>query len=89
MFKVKQSRTFTTMTNYHILDVNLSLEAKGLQTWFLANVKSWDGTFEDILKHNNNLTKDSLLKIINELNSNGYIEVDKKGNYQILDKNQV
>ena len=86
MFKVKQSRTFTTMTNYHILDVNLSLEAKGLQTWFLANVKSWDGTFEDILKHNNNLTKDSLLKIINELNSNGYIEVDKKGNYQILDK---
>ena len=38
MFKVKQSRTFTTMTNYHILDVNLSLEAKGLQTWFLSNI---------------------------------------------------
>lgn len=86
MFKVKQSRTFTTITNYHILDVNLSLEAKGLQTWFLSNVKSWDGTFEEILKHNNELTKDNLLKIINELNSNGYIEVDKKGNYQILDK---
>ena len=86
MFKVKQSRTFTTITNYHILDVNLSLEAKGLQTWFLSNVKSWDGTFENILKHNNNLTKKKLLEIINELNSNGYIEIDKKGNYQILDK---
>lgn len=84
--KVKQSRTFVTMTNYHILDINLSLEAKGLQSWFLSNVKSWDGTFEDILKHNNNLTKDKLLEIMNELNSNGYIEVDKKGNYQILDK---
>lgn len=86
MFKVKQSRTFITMTNYHILDINLSIEAKGLQTWFLSNVKSWDGTFEDILKHNKNLTKEKLLIIINELNNNGYIEVDKKGNYQILDK---
>lgn len=86
MFKVKQSRTFITMTNYHILDINLSVEAKGLQTWFLSNVKSWDGTFEDILKHNKNLTKEKLLIIINELNNNGYIEVDKKGNYQILDK---
>ena len=86
MFKIKQSRTFITMTNYHILDINLSLEAKGLQTWFLSNVKSWDGTFEDILKHNKNLTKEKLLIIINELNNNGYIEIDKKGNYQILDK---
>lgn len=88
MFKVSHKRIYTTITNYHILDKDLSMQAKGLMTWFLSDINNWDGSFDGILKNNNLLDKEFLLNIIDELKSRGYIEIDKKGNYKINEKSK-
>ena len=85
MFKIKQSKTFVTMTNYHLKDINLSLEAKGFHSWLLSNDGNWSGNFNDILGFHYGLTQTQVIKILNELQSNGYIEI-KGDDYIVNDK---
>ncbi len=35
VFRVEKNKDYTTMSNYHLRDKNLSLKAKGLLTMFL------------------------------------------------------
>lgn len=86
MFKVKKSKTYITITSYHLKDINLSIEAKGLQSWLLSDFSNWDGTFEEIISLNSTLTRSQLINILNELQEKGYLEIDKNNNYIIYDK---
>ena len=85
-FKVKKSRTFVTITNYHLKDPELSLEAKGLHTWLLSCESDWTGDFEDILRFHVNLQRTDLVRILNELKLMGYIEIDKDNNYIVNER---
>lgn len=84
-FKVQQHRTFVTMTDYHLKDGNLSIPAKGLQSWLLSNPKEWNGDFDDILNFHYGLTQTDLISILNELQLNGYITV-KNSTYTVNEK---
>lgn len=85
-FKVKKSRTFTTITNYHLRDPELSLQAKGLQTWLLSCDPNWTGDFEDILRFHINVQRTDLITTLNELKVMGYIDIDKDNNYIVNEK---
>lgn len=85
MFKVKQKgNKYVTFSSSHLKDPSLSLEAKGLQSWFLMKYPTWSGTFNDILDYHYGLTQSSLIKILNELKQNGYIE--QKGDEYIVNE---
>ena len=42
VFRVQKNKNYTTMSNYHLRDKNLSLKAKGLLSWMLSNNDDWD-----------------------------------------------
>lgn len=42
VLRVKKSKNFTVMSNYHLRDKNLSLKAKGLLSVMLSLPENWD-----------------------------------------------
>lgn len=42
VFKIEKNRNYTTMSNYHLRDKNLSYKAKGLLSFMLSLPESWD-----------------------------------------------
>lgn len=42
VLRVKKSKNFTVMSNYHLRDKNLSLKAKGLLSVMLSLAENWD-----------------------------------------------
>ena len=73
VFKKESSENYTIMSNYHLQDNNLSLKAKGLLSVMLSLPDEWDYSsrgLSTICKE----TKDTINKILKELEENGYLE---------------
>ena len=51
IFRVEKVKDYTTISNYHLRDKNLSLKAKGLLTLILALPEDWNFTIRGIVRH--------------------------------------
>lgn len=76
IFRVQKNENYTTMSNYHLRDKNLSLKAKGLLSWMLSNDDDWDYSIEGIVKccKEGETTINTALR---ELQKCGYVEIVK------------
>ena len=82
VFRVEKNRNYTTMANYHLRDMNLSLKAIGLLSKMLSLCDEWDYTTRGLAS----ICKegvDSIGSTLKELEVNGYLVRnrlrDKKG----------
>ena len=48
IFRVEKVKDYTTISNYHLRDKNLSLKAKGLLTMILALPEDWNFTIRGL-----------------------------------------
>ena len=72
VFRVERNTNYTTMSNYHLRDTNLSLKAKGLLSVFLSLPDEWHYSISGLMK----ITKegrDCLTTVIKELEKAGYL----------------
>lgn len=76
VFRVEKNKNYTVMSNYHLRDKNLSLKAKGLLSWMLANTEDWDYSIAGIVsccKESETAIKSTL----KELQEYGYLRINK------------
>ncbi len=76
VFKVEKTKDYTIMSNYHLIDKNLSLKAKGLLLFMVSLLDDWDYSLNGlcaICKESEGAIKNTL----GELNANGYLIIEK------------
>ena len=76
-FRVNKDRDYTTMSNYHLKDMNLSLKAIGLLSKMLSLPDDWDYSINGLVA----ICKDkktSVISALDELKEHGYVIVTKK-----------
>lgn len=70
--RVNKNKNFTTISNFHLRDINLSLKAKGLLTQMLSLPDKWDYTLAGLAKINKEGV-DGITSAIKELEKYGYV----------------
>ena len=76
VFRVEKTKDYTTMSNYHLREKEMSLKAKGLLSWMLSNANDWDYSIQGIVaccKENETAIESAL----DELKKFGYLTVTK------------
>lgn len=76
VIKAEKNGNYTTMSNYHLRDQNLSLKAKGLLSMILSLPESWTYSIKGLIA----ISKESRLAIENalkELKENKYLWIEK------------
>lgn len=80
VFKIKKTKDFTIMSNYHLRDKNLSFKAKGLLSFMLSLPDDWDYSLKGLCvigKEN----RDAIRSTLKELQEYHYLEIEKvRGN---------
>ena len=76
VFKVKKNKNYTTMSNYHLQNKNLSLKAKGLLSYMLSLPNDWDYSISGLVA-NCRESKTSIRTALNELKEHGYLVIEK------------
>lgn len=95
VFRVEKNKNYTTMSNYHFKERDMSLKAKGLLSLMLSLPNDWDYTIAGLVAICKE-SKTAIKNILNELKEHGYLEIEKvqnsKGqfeyNYNIYEKPQ-
>ena len=72
VFRVERNTNYTTMSNYHLRDTNLSLKAKGLLSVFLSLPDEWHYSISGLMKISKE-GRDCLTAVIKELEKAGYL----------------
>ena len=72
IFRVEKNQNYTTVSNYHLRDANLTLKAKGLLTQMLSLPEEWDYTLTGLAQINRE-GKDAIRSAVQELEQAGYI----------------
>ena len=82
IFRVEKNRNYTTMSNYHLQDKNLSLKAKGLLSMCLSLTECWDYSINGLTAISKE-GRDAVLSAVRELEQAGYVvrgrERDERG----------
>ena len=82
VFRVEKTKNYTTMSNHHLRDKNLSLKAKGLLSQMLSLPENWDYTLKGLSVINKEKV-DAIRSAVKELEQAGYLvrgrERDEKG----------
>lgn len=76
VIRVNKNKNYTTMSNYHLRDKNLSFKAKGLLSMMLSLPDDWEYSIKGLVaisKENETSVKNTL----NELKENKYLVVTK------------
>lgn len=76
IFRVEKNKNYTTLSNYHFKEKEMSLKAKGLLSVMLSLPESWDYTIQGLVaicKENESAIKSTL----KELSDFGYLEIVK------------
>lgn len=77
VYKVHRNRGYTTISNYHLKDKNLSLKAKGLMSVILSLPEDWQHNIAGYAT----MCRDgrrSVSSTFDELKENGYVIVEKR-----------
>lgn len=77
VFKVKKTKNYTVMSNYHLKDKNLSLKAKGLLSEMLSLPDNWDFSIKGLVAINKE-SETSIKTTLNELKQYGYMQINKE-----------
>ena len=72
VFRVEKNRDYTTMSNVHLRDKNLSLKSKGLLSQILSLPDGWNYSVSGLAAINKE-SRDSIRTAITELEACGYI----------------
>ena len=72
IIRVEKNKNYTTMSNYHLKDKNLSLKAKGLMSLMLSLPEDWDYSVLGLSKICCE-GKDCITNTLNELENNKYL----------------
>ena len=72
VFRVEKNRNFTTMSNYHLRDKNLSLKAKGLLSMCLSLTDDWDYSINGLVAISLE-GRTAIMNTVQELEKAGYI----------------
>lgn len=76
VFRVNRTRDYTTISNHHLRNKNLSLKAKGLLTVMLSLPDDWNYSIGGLVKIS--LENESAIKsTLDELKKNGYLRITK------------
>ncbi len=82
IIRVEKTKDYTTMSNYHFREKDMSLKAKGLLSLILSLPEDWDYTLDGLATLCRD-GKDSVRTALNELEEFGYMETarvrDEKG----------
>lgn len=73
IINIQKNEHYIAMSNYHLQDVRLSIQAKGLLTLLLSRPENWDFSIKD-LKQWMNEEESAIWKILNELTAAGYFK---------------
>ena len=76
VFKVKKVKNYTSMSNEHLQNKELSLKAKGLLSYMLSLPDGWNYSLEGLVS-NCKESKTSIRSALNELKQHGYLSVEK------------
>ena len=77
VFRVERNGNYTTMSNYHLQDRELSLKAKGLLSMCLSLTDSWDYSVNGLVAISKE-GRTSVLSGLKELEQAGYIRREQK-----------
>jgi len=72
LFRVEKNKNYTTMSNYHLRDKNLSYKAKGLLSFMLSLPDTWDYSMNGLVS----VSKENIgavRTILHELEENKYL----------------
>lgn len=87
VFRTQKNKNYTTMSNYHLRDNELSLKAKGLLSQILSLPDEWTYTIAGLVKINKE-SEGAIKSILKELKDFGYLEIIKertdKGTYEYI-----
>lgn len=82
IIRIEKTKDYTTMSNYHFREKDMSLKAKGLLSLILSLPEDWDYTLDGLAMLCKD-GKDSVRTALNELEEFGYVETarirDEKG----------
>lgn len=73
VFRIEKNKNYTTMSNYHLRDKNLTFKAKGLLSMMLSLPDDWDYSIRGLEKISLE-SKNTINKILKELEQYGYLE---------------
>ena len=73
---IHANRTYSTISNYHIRDKELTLKAIGLLTKLLTMPPEWDYTIAGLVSICKE-SKNTIKAILKELKTAGYLEIEK------------
>lgn len=73
IIRVPKLTNYTVMSNHHLTDRDLSFKAKGLMSYMLSRPDDWDFTIAGLSRLNKD-GRDAIGRIIQELESHGYLE---------------
>ena len=76
VFRVNRNKNYTTMSNYHLKDKNISLKAKGLLSTMLSLPDNWGYSIEGLASISKESSK-SIKIILDELKEFGYLIITK------------
>lgn len=76
VIRIRKNKNYTTMSNHHLKDKNLSFKAKGLLSMFLSLPDDWDYSVNGIVSISKE-SETSVTSTLKELKNNGYLEVVK------------
>ena len=79
VFRVEKNKNYTTISNHHLQDRNLSLKAKGLLTLILSLPPDWDMTLRGLVSLSGDGV-DSVRSGIQELEKAGYLRRSRSRN---------
>lgn len=79
VFRVERNTNYTTMSNYHLRDKNLSLKAKGLLSFCLSLPDTWDYSVAGLTKVCKE-GRDCILSTLKELEEHGYLSRSRHRN---------
>ena len=77
VFKVKKVENYTSMSNEHLQNKELSLKAKGLLSYMLSLPDDWSYSLEGLVS-NCKESKTSIISTLNELKQHGYLSIEKQ-----------
>lgn len=75
--KTVKKRNFTVLDLTAIIDRELTWEAKGFHTYLISRPEGWEINKSDLLERSD-CGRDKLIRITQELESKGYLRVEKK-----------
>lgn len=76
VIRVNKSKNYTTMSNFHLKDKNLSLKAIGLLSKMLSLPEDWDYSIVGLTKICREGER-SIKSALNELKENNYLKITK------------